>query len=71
MNIGKAIAIVKNIHDFECTDTEKAHAIYLVMNMPTHMSVTKYELLECIKWLWHYSWELEPIEETEGCDNAE
>jgi hypothetical protein len=54
---GKAMAIVKNINTVNCTDTEKAHAIYLVMNMPTHMSITKDELIKVIKWLWHYSWE--------------
>lgn len=55
--VGKALAIVKNINKAECSDVEKAHAIYLVMNMPTHMSITKDELIEVIKWLWHYSWE--------------
>ena len=57
MNKGKAMAIVKNIETFDCTDEEKAYAIYLVMNMATHMSITKDELITAIKWLWHYSWE--------------
>lgn len=61
MSTGKAIAIVKNIKNYECTDTEKAHAIYVVMNMPTHMSITKDELINAIKWLWHYSWEYEEV----------
>lgn len=61
MSTGKAIAIVKNIQNYECTDTEKAHAIYLVMNMPTHMSITKDELINAIKWLWHYSCEYEEL----------
>ena len=61
MSTGKAIAIVKNIQNYECTDTEKAHAIYVVMNMPTHMSITKDELINAIKWLWHYSWEYEEM----------
>lgn len=64
MNHGKALAIVKNINTAECNDEEKAHAIYLVMNMPTHMSITKDELINAIKWLWHYSWEFK--EEMEG-----
>lgn len=64
MKHGKAMAIVKNINNAEYTDNEKAHAIYLVMNMPTHMSITKDELINVIKWLWHYSWEFK--EETEG-----
>lgn len=59
MSTGKAIAIVKNIESTGFTDKEKALAIYVVMNMPTHMSITKDELINAIKWLWHYSWEYE------------
>lgn len=65
MNIGKAMAIAKNIESDKYTDEEKAYAIYLVMNMPTHMSITKDELIKVIKWLWHRSWEFN-TEETEG-----
>ena len=65
MNHGKAMAIVKQIDSEKFTDEEKAYAIYLVMNMPTHMSITKDELINAIKWLWHYSWE---IIEAEGIE---
>ena len=61
MSTGQAIAIVKNIQNDECTDIEKAQAIYVVMNMPTHMSITKDEFINAIKWLWHYSWEYEEM----------
>ena len=61
MSTGKAIAIVKNIQSTDFTDKEKALAIYVVMNMPTHMSITKDELINAIKWLWHYSWEYEEM----------
>ena len=64
MKHGKAMAIVKQIESDKYTDFEKAHAIYLVMNMPTHMSITKDELINAIKWLWHHSWEFKA--ETEG-----
>ncbi len=64
MKVGKAMAIVKQIERDKYTDIEKAHAIYLVMNMPTHMSITKDELIKVIKWLWHHSWEYK--EETES-----
>lgn len=57
MQLGKAIAISKNIQSPDYTDKEKANAIYLMMNMVSHMSITKYELIDVIKWLWHYSWE--------------
>ena len=66
MKHGKAMAIVKNINSAEYTDTEKAEAIYLVMNMATHMSITKDELINAIKWLWHYSWEYQEEKAGEG-----
>lgn len=59
MSTGKAIAIVKNIQSTDFTDKEKALAIYVVMNMPTHMSITKEELINVIEWLWNCSFELE------------
>lgn len=61
MSTGKAIAIVKDIQRTDVTDEEKALAIYVVMEMPTHMSITKDELINAIKWLWHYSWEYEEM----------
>lgn len=67
MNKGKAIAILKDINNAECTDNEIAHAIYLVMNMPTHMSITKDDLINAIKWLWHSAYEYkEDVEEKAG-----
>lgn len=52
--IGKAMAICQEINSDRFTDEQKATAIYLVMNMPTHNSFTKEKMLEVIKWLWHY-----------------
>lgn len=67
MNLIQALAIVKNINTVECTDEEKAYAIYLVMNMATHMSITKDELITAIKWLWHRAYEFEAeVEEKAG-----
>lgn len=67
MSKGKAMAIVKNIETFDCTDEEKAYAIYLVMNMATHMSITKDELITAIKWLWHNCYTLDAeLEEKVG-----
>ena len=57
MNAVKAMAIVKQIDSDKYTDEEKAEAIYVVMNMPTHMSITKYEMIKAIKWLWNRSYE--------------
>ncbi len=61
---GKAMAIVKDITSDRFTDEEKAEAIYLVMNMATHMSITKDELINAIKWLWHIAYEY--VEEMVG-----
>lgn len=57
MNKGKAMAICLQINSEEFTDEEKAEAIYLVMNMPTHMSITKDNMIEVIKWLWNQNYE--------------
>lgn len=57
MNFGKAMAIVIQIDSDEFTDEEKATAIYLVMNAPTHNSITKDNMLKVIKWLWDKSYE--------------
>ena len=53
MNIGTACAIFQNLDSDKFTDEEKALAIYEVMNMPTHNGVSKYSMLEAIKWLWN------------------
>ena len=52
MNIGKAMAIFHNINSDKYSETEKAMAIYRVMHMETHNSVTKNSMLKVIRWLW-------------------
>ena len=59
MNIGRAIAIVTNIESDKFNDDEKTFAIYEVMNMPTHNSITKSVLIKVIKWMWHKFREIE------------
>lgn len=51
MNIGTACAIFEQLDSDKYTDEEKALAIYKVMNMPTHNSITKADMLKAIKWL--------------------
>ena len=46
MTIGTAKWIFENIEDEKYSDTEKMEAIKLVVNMGTHNSTTKNELLE-------------------------
>lgn len=57
MTIGKACAIFMQIDSKDYTDEEKAIAIHEVMNMPTHMSITKDNMVAVIKHLWHQKYE--------------
>lgn len=58
MNIGKACAIFAQIEDKRFTRDEKLIAIHEVMNMPTHMGITKDKILTALKWLWNSTYEL-------------
>lgn len=59
MNIGYARAVFDNINSDKYSENEKALAIYTIMNMETHNSVTKGSMLKVIRWLWdrHYEFE--------------
>lgn len=59
MNIGKAVAIFENIDSPEFSDEEKAEAIWLVLNMPTHNSISKDKILKAFKWLFLQFYEME------------
>ena len=52
MNIGKAIAIFKNINDSKWTDAEKGAAIYNVLRMPTKNSITKQDMEDVVRYMW-------------------
>lgn len=69
MNAGKAMAIFKQIDSDKYTDEEKAEAIFVVMQMPTHMSQTKDEAFKVIKWLVGKCFEF--VIESEGDENDE
>ncbi len=58
MNIGRAVAVFADIDSDNYSEEEKALAIYVVLNMPTHMGIKKDEMLCVIKWLWDkcYQW---------------
>ena len=58
MNIGKARAVFENINSDKYSEILKAMAIYRVMHMETHNSVTKASMLEVIRWLWDRQFEL-------------
>ena len=59
MNHGKARAIFDNIENASESIEEIGEAIYIVMNMETHNSVTKANMLKVIRWLWDRTFELE------------
>ena len=63
MNTGKAMAVFLQINSNNYSDEEKAEAIYHVMNMPTHMSIKKDDMLNALKWLWHCVYEFKTADE--------
>ena len=69
MNIGKAMAIFLQIENEEYSDEEKTIAIYLVMNMTTHNSIKKEDMLKALKWLWHSAYAFK-VEKPAGCENC-
>ncbi|MBR2867846.1 MAG: hypothetical protein IKB88_02110 [Clostridia bacterium] len=66
MEKGKAMAIFTQINSEEYTDEEKALAIYMIMRMITHNSITKNMMLEVIKWLWNKGFEIVVAESAEN-----
>lgn len=67
MNIGKATSIFKDIASDKFTVPEKLQAIRKVLNMPTHNSISKEEILNALDWLWdkHCKIEIEIVTEEE------
>ena len=59
MNIGKAIAIFKQIDSDKYTDNEKGIAIAKVLDMATDNSIFKSDMHKVIEWLWNrcFEWE--------------
>lgn len=51
MNIGKATAIFKDIHNEETEVDDKLTAIQDVSGWETHNGITKKEMMEVIRWL--------------------
>lgn len=51
MNIGKAVAIFKNIRSDKYAIDEKGCAIYHVCKMPTHNGITKKDMIDVLRWL--------------------
>lgn len=66
MNNGNAMAIFRQIESEAYSDNEKGEAIYHVLNMETHNSVTKDMCFSVIKYLFELSFDVERIEKHES-----
>ena len=66
MNQGKAMAIFRDINSPVFSDTEKGNAIYVVMNMETHNSLTKIQMLDVIRYLWGFVFEADECTREKG-----
>lgn len=59
MTIGTAVAIFLNIDREDIHDEEKGTAIHMVLDMPTHNSITKDKMLQVIRYLLHLAFDFE------------
>ena len=59
MNIGMARAIFGNLFDSKYSIEEKGTAIRTVIDMETHNSITKCQMLVAMNWMWEQIFELE------------
>lgn len=66
MNNGKAMAIFRQIESEAYSDNEKGEAIYRVLNMETHNSITKDMCFSVIKYLFELAFDAERIEKHES-----
>lgn len=58
MNIGMARAIFKNLFDSKYSIEEKGNAIRTVIDMESHNSITKCQMLVAMNWMWEQIFEL-------------
>lgn len=63
MNIGTAIKIFNNIFDDTYTIEEKGLAIRKIIDMETHNSVTKCQMLKAMNWMWEQIFEIRQEDE--------
>lgn len=59
------MAIFENLFDSRYSVEEKGAAIRTVIDMETHNSITKYQMLKAMNWMWEQIFEME--QEGEGC----
>lgn len=63
MDKGTAVAIFKNLFDSRYSVAEKGAAIRTVIDMETHNSITKCQMLKAMNWMWEQIFELEQEDE--------
>ena len=63
MSIGQARAIFENLDKPNCMMECKGLAIRTILDMATHNSITKAQLLKAMDWMWNQIYEIE--EETQ------
>lgn len=63
MKISKANSIFNHLDSKEYTDEEKALAIKMIIDMPTHNGITKAQILKATRWLWEQCWQIEEAQE--------
>lgn len=66
MSVTKAISIFKDIENEKYSITEKLESLFVVLNMPTHNSITKAEFIKAFQW-----YGFTDTTESEDCNNAE
>ena len=59
MNIGMARAIFDNLDDCKQPIEVKGLAIRKIIDMETHNSITKHQMLKAMNWMWEQIFELE------------
>lgn len=59
MNAIEALNICRDIKRIDKTESEKAIAIYRILQMPTLNSIRKDDLLNIVDWLWHQHYEVQ------------
>lgn len=59
MSMGTACVIFQNIDNPDISTEEKAAAIFKIINMETHNSVTKASMLKALRWLLELSFDIE------------
>lgn len=55
MNIGKACAVFEQINSEKYEEQEKLNAIKQVIEMPTHNSISKEEIINAFRWFFNWA----------------